>query len=199
MKPKQIEKYSFQSFTTPEEAFATYKEVRKILPELFHDGKIWNTYRVMHDTPEVWRIWRQLGEIRVCEHLIFSCTDPFFHFHPWRSLVECLEGGYKQAIGIYNGPADDIKALQPDQLDAFTQKLVKQHNIIVPGSIYTLLDIREGHAVQVDDYNVSIMIMGPEHFKGAARQLSRNEPLPAYLEPDQYAKMIAFGQKHFRL
>lgn len=199
MQSKQIEKYNFSNFTTPQQAFATRLKVRTVLPELFHDGKKWGTYRVLHDDPEVWRIWRQLGNIRVCLHYIFSCDAPFFHFHPWPSVVECLEGGYMQSIGIYNGSVEDIYALEPAQLDAFTNQLVKQDSMIIPGSSYAMTDLRQCHSVQVHDYNVSLMIMGLEYRKGLGKQLSRNDPMPAYLEPDQYAKMIAYGQKHFPL
>jgi hypothetical protein len=190
-------RYNFANFSTATEAFTTLEQVEAILPELLSDIHVWNTYKVIHDDPQVWRIWSQLGDIRVCFHKIYPCNDPFLHPHPWPSIVKCLQGGYEQNIGIYNGLVDDIKALTPDTLDDFSASLVKQTTQIVPNSVYAMTDLRVFHSVQASDINYSLMIMGKPYFKGATRQYSRNTPIDTPLSDLEKNELFEFAQTKY--
>lgn len=189
--------YKFMNFTTPEEAFQTLEWVEKILPELLEDADEWCTYKVIHDDPEVRRIWRQLGDIRVCFHKIYPCDDPFLHPHPWPSIVKCLKGGYEHNIGIYNGPMSVVEALESDTLDVFSSSLLKQRTDIVPNVAYAMTDLRIFHSVKASDINWSLMIMGKPYFSGATRQYSRIAPVDSKLSLLEKAELFKFAKKKY--
>lgn len=191
--------YNFKNFTTPEEAFFTLAEVEKILPELLQDRGIWNSYHIKHDDPEVWRLWLQLGDIRLYLHKIFACDEPFLHVHPSTSIVKCLKGGYIHTIAMHNGVVNDIINLQPEKLDEFSSKLTKQTSLIVPGSVYEMTDIRHFHSVKAEDISWSIMLMGRPYFQGATKQFSRVVPEPAYLNDVMKEEMFIFFEQEYPL
>lgn len=191
--------YKFMNFTNAEQAFKTLAEIEKILPLLLADRTIWKSYHIKHDDPEVWRLWLQLGEIRLYLHKIFACSDPFLHVHPGSSIVKCLKGGYMHTTAMHNGLISDILNLQPEQLDDFSTKLTKQTTLIVPGSVYEMTDIRHFHSVKAANVSWSVMIMGLPYFKGATKQFSRVVPQEAYLTDDMKAEMFAFFEHEYPL
>ncbi|MBP7841930.1 hypothetical protein KA037_04680 [Patescibacteria group bacterium] len=79
-----------KNFETLCGALAVQKQVNSSLLEVMQDPRQRNSLKVLHDTPEVWRMWLQLGEVRVNLHTIFTCEDPFMHFHPRNSIVQVI-------------------------------------------------------------------------------------------------------------
>lgn len=197
--PKDYSLYEYLLLRHHELAMEAINTIEPMLPELLAEPDEWNTYKVIHDDPEVWRIWRQVGNIRVCFHKIYPCDDPFMHPHPWPSIVKCLKGGYQNTIGVYNGPKEDVMKLKPQDLDAFTSSLVRHSYIVVPGSIYSLVDIREFHAVKAQDINWSLMLMDKPHFPGATQQFSRKAPIDSKLSVAEKDEMMAFARSKYPL
>lgn len=193
--------YNFKNFTNAEQAFKTLAEVEKIMPELLEDRSLWNSYRVLHDDPEVWRLWIKLGEIRVCIHKIYACNNPFLHVHPWPSIVKCLSGGYIHTIAMHNGSnsIDEVIRLTPDELDDFSAKLTRHTNLVVPGSVYEMTDVRQFHSVKAHDISWSIMLMGIPYFKGATKQFSRVTPKQQELKNYMTSEMFTFANKVYPL
>lgn len=193
--------YKFMNFTNAEQAFETLAEVERLMPNMLEDRNEWNTSHVIHDDPEVWRLWRQIGEIRVCIHKIYACTDPFLHVHPWPSIVKCLSGGYMHTIAMHNGPNSygEVIRLNPDELDSFSASLTRHTNLVVPGSVYEMTDVRQFHSVKAHDISWSIMLMGMPYFKGATRQFSRVPPQKVELKNYMRNEMFAFADKIYPL
>jgi hypothetical protein len=81
-----------RSFSNSQEAQVVQKKVEENMPLILADTSF-KTTKILHDDPEVWRVWWQLGEVRVALHKIFPCVDGecFFHPHPWPSTVRCLK------------------------------------------------------------------------------------------------------------
>lgn len=70
------------------------------MPMLLANKSEWNCLNINDEVPNVERIWRQVGEIRVSLHKIYPCKkQPLFHSHPWPSSMAILKGGYETAIG----------------------------------------------------------------------------------------------------
>lgn len=167
---------SFKNFTTNQEAIETLLKVESVIPDILAHPELMKTSRIIHDEPEVWRIWWQLGDIRVAFHKIFPCEECFFHPHPWPSIVKCLKGGYTHTIGIYNGSPNDVMCLRPDDIKGFSDTLLPFVTTVSKGDHYRMVDIRQFHQVTTPDYSYSIMIMGQPYFKGATKAFSRKSP-----------------------
>ncbi len=179
---KQLNLPIFKNFTTVEEAIERGAEVYDCMPELLSlDLDVWNSVKVLHDTPEVWRLWLQLGEIRLNLHYILNCNDPFMHFHPWPSIVECVAGGYLHTTAACNGELSSvIKAAEEGRIEAFAEKLTKTTASVVPGSFYVMTDPRQAHSVHVlpgVGANSSVMLTGLPYYENASRLLSRKPPV----------------------
>lgn len=172
--------YSYKNFTTNEEAqYALRSMTRYALPNLITNALDQaKTVKILHDEPEVHRIWWELGEIRVAIHRIFSCKEKscFFHPHPWPSAVECIQGGYTHRVAMYNGPREDVMSLQSQQLESFVHKLTVMEMEVVPGFSYYMPDIRQFHQVDVERESYSIFVSGVPYFDGATKQFSRAIP-----------------------
>jgi len=95
--------YNLESFNTHEEAIETQSIVESNIFDILNDTS-YRTSRIIHDDPEVWRVWWQYWEVRVALHKIFPCLDGecFFHPHPWPSTIRCLKWWYDHRIWIYN-------------------------------------------------------------------------------------------------
>lgn len=83
---------SFDSFSTNDEAKAILKSIEENIQSLIADKENMRTSRIIHDEPEVRRVWRQCGDVRVSFHKIFPCNECFFHPHPRPSLIKCIKG-----------------------------------------------------------------------------------------------------------
>ncbi len=172
----------FKNFTTVEEALQVRHEVYWQLEKLLMlPIERWESLKVVHDTPEVWRLWLQLGEVRLNLHYILNCDDPFMHFHPWPSIVQCVKGGYLHTTAACNGNPDIIlQKANEGKIEEFAEGLTKITTLIVPGSYYIMTDPRQAHSVQVLEgfvANSSIMITGLKYFENASRLLSRKAPV----------------------
>ncbi len=180
---KQLNLPIFKNFTTVEEALERKAEVDAYMPELLSiDLDVWNSVKILHDTPEVWRLWLQLGEIRLNLHYILNCNDPFMHFHPSPSLVECVEGGYLHKTAACNHPEPNIILAKArlGAIEEFAASLRPTTTIVVPGTIYIQTDIRLCHSVHVlphVHHNSSVMLTGLPYYENASRLLSRKPPV----------------------
>lgn len=120
-------------------------QVEQALPELLTKDD-WASLLVNDETPMVERVWRQLGENRICLHRIHPCYTPFMHKHPWPSAMRIIEGNYKMDIG-YN-----ITLLPPP---------VAATVILTPGSSYEMTDPDGWHSVNpIDTPTLSLMVIG---------------------------------------
>jgi hypothetical protein len=73
------------------------------LPDLMAQKESWQSLNVNYETPNVQRIWRQHGDIRINLHRIMPSKEkPFFHPHPWPCSVAILKGAYKMGLGYGN-------------------------------------------------------------------------------------------------
>jgi hypothetical protein len=167
-----------KSFMTVAEAQKTQLEVKSLLLDLLEHPEQWNTLKVLHDEPEVWRMWLQLGNVRTYIHGIFTCEDPFLHFHPWRSSVELIKWSYNNRTTSFPGSVEDIiKAAQEWRIDELGKWLPYITTHLMPGSSYYMLDPRTMHAVQVtSDMSISLMNTDVPYRKGATKDLSRKMP-----------------------
>lgn len=191
---------SLPSFTSLEQAKDVLKKVRDIMPELLtnhlHEAK---SVKILHDEPEVWRVWREIWDIRVAIHKIFPCNECFFHPHPWPSVVEILQWGYTHRTAQYNGSPEEIYKLQPDDIEEFSGKLISTESTVVPGCTYYMPDIRQFHQVSTSIINYSLMITGKPYFHWATQQFSRKSPAwknPSLTE-DEFNELTNVAKKYF--
>jgi hypothetical protein len=176
MKHKIPEELIFSNFTNEKVAQEVQYNVESNIGKILSLADAMQTSRIIHDEPEVWRVWWQLGDIRVALHKIMPCDECFFHPHPWPSVIRCLKGGYTHRIGLYNGPKADVEALTPDHIQAFSDTLVPMTTTISAGDSYLMPDIRQFHQVSTSAVSYSLMIMGLPYFPGATRRFSRKVP-----------------------
>lgn len=182
-----MKQYKFKNFTNNKEALETLNEVEAEMPGIL-EGPLeqWNSLKVVHDEPEVWRLWMQCGEIRLPLHLISPSSDPFFHFHPWPSVVKCVNGGYLHRMSFYPNAEMMTNPLHYNGDDEYFERMARyvQEKMpitmtrVVPGSIYMMTDIRQCHQVIVPEgsvWNSSVMIMGKPYFSGASELFSRKK------------------------
>jgi hypothetical protein len=173
--------YTFKNFSTNEEArYLLNSATRYALPNLITNALDQaKTVKILHDEPEVHRIWWELGEVRIAIHRIFPCKEKscFFHPHPWPSAVECIQGGYTHRVAMYNGPREDVFSLQSHQLENFSNNLTQMEMNVVKGFSYYMPDIRQFHQVDVERESYSIFISGLPYFEGATKQFSRSMPV----------------------
>ncbi|MBA8667094.1 hypothetical protein H1Q59_04225 [Holosporaceae bacterium 'Namur'] len=70
------------------------------MPTLLQNKCDWKSLNINDEFPNVDRIWRQIGNIRVNLHRIHTSKEkPLFHSHPWPSAMAILKGEYETAIG----------------------------------------------------------------------------------------------------
>jgi hypothetical protein len=172
--------YQLKNFTSDDQALRALTIAKEMIDELMvnhlHEAK---TKRIIHDEPEVHRIWWDVGEVRVALHRIFPCKTRscFFHPHPWPTAVECMKGGYTNRVAIYNGPKEIVKNLDSDTIESFSNLLIPMTLNMVPGSICLQPDIRQFHQVEVQNESYSIFLQGTPHFEGATKRFSRVAPI----------------------
>lgn len=122
--------------------------IEKQLPDLLQDTEGWQSMFIDYEQPIVKRIWRQLGEYRVCLHKIHSCNKDkaFFHPHPWPSAMKILKGAYEMGLGY--STSNEIPPIM-------TTLVLKKD------SEYVMDDIRAWHYVRpVTEYAYSVMVTG---------------------------------------
>ncbi len=203
-----MKQYKFKNFTNNKEALERLNEVETEMPGIL-EGPLeqWNSLKVVHDEPEVWRLWMQCGEIRINQHLISPCSDPFFHLHPTPSVVKCIAGGYLHQTGCYPYSIDYLKTQlrisDLADLREIIEGVVPMVSQVVPGSMYIMTDIRQCHQVIVpngDKWNSSVMITGLPYFSGASKLLSRKQPVNnPVLTQEEKIKVINPIRKHYGL
>lgn len=186
-----MKQYFFKNFTTNEEALERWQEIEAVMPEILNlPLEQWNSLKVLHDEPEVWRLWMQCGKVRINLHLFVPCNgnNPFFHFHPWPSVVRCVKGAYFHNMGTYPWDEENMIAeiMKYQHEEGYVEEMAlrSQEFItpvmtqVVPGSMYMMTDIRKCHQVIVPDgtWNSSVMVTGTPYFSGASELLSRKKP-----------------------
>lgn len=197
-----IEEIKYKNPETDLDMVTLYLQIQGILPELLQRRDLMKSLKVLHDEPEVWRIWWQLGEVRIMFHKIMPAMpdQAFFHPHPWPSKVRILKGHYINTIGIYNGPKKDVEKLLPEELDDFGKKLVPMEIQIGESSMYSMLDVRQFHKVVSGNPVYSLMIIGLPYFAGATKQFSRQPVVqnPPLTEEEQN-EIIAVVKQHYNI
>jgi hypothetical protein len=184
---------NFKNFTTDVEAIAIMKEVMKIVPQLWERTDLMQTNRVVHDDPEVWRCWWQLGEVRVNFHFIYACQrfTCFFHPHPWRAIIYIIDGGYRHNVACYNGPIEDVMSLTPATIQQFSDVLIPLQTTMSQGDVSVMTDIRQFHQVDVpkDKVSFSLMITSAPYHAGTTKQFSQRTPELVHLTEEQVYQM----------
>ncbi len=169
---------NLKAFTTDEEAIETLKFVELWMTEILSVSlSDWNSVKVIHDQPEVWRLWLKLGEVRLNLHRIAPASDPFFHFHPWPSIVGCIAGGYWHRTGANPKMAQFDPRIH--DIASFTEGIPSMMTKIIPGSVYVMTDPCVCHQVIVpsgSQWNSSIMLTSKSYFPEASKFLSRKSP-----------------------
>lgn len=127
----------------------TLIEIEKNLPQMLTDGLEWNSLYVDYHKPFVERLWRQIGDARICLHRIYACerNEAFFHPHPWPSAMKIIEGQYEMGCG--SGAPHGTKP-------AITSTF-----ILPVGSYYDMTTDSDWHYVRpLTRVSYSIMVMG---------------------------------------
>lgn len=191
---------SFPSFSTNEQAKYILWEIEKNIDWLLKQKDTMKTTRILHDEPEVRRVWWQLGDIRISFHKIFPCDECFFHPHPWPSLVKCLQWWYTHRIGLYNGNKQDVEKLTPDDIAWFSATLVPMETTISSWDYYTMPDIRQFHQVSTSDYSYSLMITWLPYFPWATKQFSRKVPdVNIELTQEQIDDILSVVREYYKI
>ena len=127
----------------------TLIEIEKILPQMLRDGLEWNSLYVDYHKPFVERLWRQVGDARICLHRIYACErhEALFHPHPWPSAMKIIEGQYEMGCGSGDPHGDE---------PAITSTF-----ILPTGSYYDMISDSDWHYVRpLTPVSYSIMLMG---------------------------------------
>jgi len=68
---------------------------------LFSHPSRWDSLIINRRKPYTYRIFTQLGDIRICLHRFETCDEheAFLHPHPWPGAFLILKGGYRMGIG----------------------------------------------------------------------------------------------------
>lgn len=188
------------TFTSLDEAKSVFQQARALVPELLinHLDEA-KSIKVLHDEPEVWRIWREIWDIRIAIHKIFPCNECFFHPHPWPSVVEIIKWWYVHRTAQYNGSANEVITLKPDDIESFSNTLLATETTIVPGCVYYMPDIRQFHQVSTWTINYSLMITGKPYFQWATQQFSRKNPEGKNppLSSEEFDDLIQIAKTYF--
>ncbi len=136
----------------------------------------YKTVNILHDEPQVWRIWWEVENTRIALHKIFPCVNPddcFFHPHPWPSAIRCLKWWYVHYVWSYNWDPQVLNTLSSQELEDFSKGIIRTETSVSSGDYYLMNDIRQFHQVSANSESFSIMVMGNPYFPWATKQFSR--------------------------
>ncbi len=124
-------------------------DLEKQLPALLEKPG-WNSLMIDYETPHVQRLWRRVGDYRLCLHRISPCETALYHPHPWPSAVRILSGDYEMGVGmVVPGEAE---------LTEITK------GVLTEGTSYEMLHPMGWHYVKpLKIASYSIMVMGPPY------------------------------------
>ncbi|WAS95173.1 hypothetical protein [Nannocystis punicea] len=128
--------------------FDALARVESELPALLRrDG--WHSMHITYHPPEVERLWRQWGDLRINLHRIMptaASTEVLFHPHPWPSIIKLLSGRYRMTVGHGPGVAAPPVAMRLE---------------LAPGSVYEMGEPDGWHAVApLGEPSLSLMLTG---------------------------------------
>jgi len=130
------------------------EKVEEQLPVLLDDVAEWQTLDVDYEPPRVERVWRQVGDLRVCLHRIHPCDKALMHPHPWPSAMRVVQGSYVMVLG--DGGVDGLAGIQGYHKVATV--------VLSAGSTYEMVDVHGWHSVRpLWGVAYSLMIMGPKY------------------------------------
>lgn len=143
------------------------EEYESLLPELLQNETNWNSLLVDYETPNVYRLWRQMDQHhRLMLHKIMPCDKPYTHNHPWPSAVHILEGAYEMQVGI-----DYVTQYHCDPMLAATM-------ILAPGTKYEMLDPNSWHYVKpLNEPSYSVMVIGKPWPQNKMHKVQKPNPL----------------------
>lgn len=123
------------------------EEFEVLLPGLLKDETNWNSLLIDYETPNVYRLWRQMDdEHRLMLHRIMPCDNAYLHQHPWPSAIHVLDGSYEMRVGTFDKVSGIIMA---------------STIVLAPGSKYEMLDHAGMHSVKpIGMPSHSIMVIG---------------------------------------
>lgn len=114
------------------------------LPNLMTQKSTWESLNINYEAPNVERIWKQYGDIRINLHRIFPSTKNFFHPHPWPCAVVILKGKYEMGLGYGS-----------------KRPPVMSRSILNEGSKYEMVHKHAWHYIKpLDEPVYSVMVSG---------------------------------------
>lgn len=131
------------------------QETLQILPALLLSPDNWSSLIVNRRKPFTYRVFRQLGDMRVCLHKFDTCDEheSFPHPHPWPGAFVILSGGYKMWVGsseTREGQAKDVASfiLMDGSMYEITSPLT-WHSVTPLTTTYTVMINQEPWAADV--------------------------------------------------
>jgi hypothetical protein len=158
-------------------------QIERELPDLLRDESKWNSLFVDYHPLTVERLWREMGDYRVCLHKIHPCKpeEALFHPHSWPSTMKLLAGRYDIGIGYGIGEQEPPIATRI---------------IMVKGSIYEMSEKHGWHYVApIDNPVFSLMVTG----KPWERRSPRSEKKLSELTMEQKRELFEFFRKAYEL
>lgn len=119
------------------------------LPKLLKERDQWQSLIVNRRKPHTYRVFRQIGELRVCIHRFEVCDEQeaFLHPHPWPGAFCILRGSYLMTLG--------------QSIDRVSEPTISSKIVMVPGSKYEITSPLTWHSVTpIGDECWTIMVNG---------------------------------------
>lgn len=109
----------------------------------------WESLIINKRKPHTYRMFKQIGEDRVCLHKFEACdlSESFLHPHPWPAAFVVLAGSYTMEFGI-----SESLSTGPSFCEKFT---------LVRRSEYEMLNNRSWHSVTPNRTTYTVMLNGP--------------------------------------
>ena len=163
----------------------TLKDTLKILPTLLNPDN-WSSLIVNRRKPYTYRVFRQLGDIRVCLHRFDTCDEheSFAHPHPWPGAFVVLSGGYKMNVGRFQNRFDKV-------LNTALSL------VLMDGSMYEITDPLTWHSVTPLYPTYTVMVNGAPWTEDVAHtevRTTKGKDLDS-LAPDELAEHLATFRK----
>ncbi len=120
-----------------------------LLPDLLNKPEVWDSLIVNRRKPHTYRVFTQLGDVRVCLHKFNACDrhEAFQHPHPWPGAFMVLHGAYRMWLGR-----------SPDR-EAGPETVAETY--LTEFSAYQIIDPLTWHSVIPETDTFTIMINGP--------------------------------------
>lgn len=119
------------------------------LPELLDKPEVWDSLIVNRRKPYTYRVFTQLGDLRVCLHKFDACdrSESFKHPHPWPGAFMVLHGAYRMWMGR-----------SPDR---FLEPETVAEMYMTEFSAYQITDPLTWHSVIPECDTYTVMVNGP--------------------------------------